>query len=124
MNCSKKKKTNRKIVFYDTGKAPPANPNLEFVHAFDSINSFWEAAGFIGEWIRKLKHSPGEIARDLPTLMENALLIRAILRHVGKGTPAQQPSMGKENISNDPAASEKQPQATAKDGRIFSRDLD
>ena len=95
-----KSKTLRKIEFYDNGKAPPSKPDLNFVHGFDSINSFWDAAIFIEDWIRKKKHVPGEVARDLPVLMERALLIRAILRHVGEPTSPKHPSArkGKENL--------------------------
>ena len=83
-------------MFYDSGK-PPRKPDPTFVHGFDSINSFWDAAIFIENWIRRKNHSPGAVARDLPALMENALLIRAILRHVGTPSSTQQPSTGKEN---------------------------
>ena len=65
------------LVFQEPGTTE--EPDLKFVHAFDTITSFHEAAQFIEDWIRRKKHSPHDFRRDLPELMDNALLIRAVL---------------------------------------------
>ena len=91
--------------------------NLQFVLVFDTITSFRDAAYFIIDWIRKKKHTTQEVARDIPALVENALLIREILRYIDVST--HYPSTDKENVNVD--SSEKLIETTEKkEQQIFS----
>lgn len=44
----------------------------EFVQKFKSLKSFEEAAKFIQDWIKVLKHNATEFANDLPGVLELA----------------------------------------------------
>ena len=85
-----------KLVFQNPEQDVPVRTNLQFILIFDTITSFRDAAYFIIDWIRKKKHTPGEVARDLPALIKNALLIRQSMRCEDALLP--QPSMDKENV--------------------------
>ena len=98
-------------MFHEPGST--SKPDLKFVHAFDTITSHTEAARFIEDWIRKRKHSPADFKVDLPHLMENAIQIRAVLKHVA----GQKPSSDKENTA------EEKDEKPANKVQIFSQTL-
>ena len=105
-------KTRCTMNFHEPGST--AKSDSKFVHGFDSITSFPESARFIEDWIRRKKHSPANFKSDLPLLMETALLIRAIQKHV----ETLSPSADKENTT-----SEKQASMPAEKVQIFSQKL-
>ena len=98
--------------FHEPGST--TKPDCRFVHGFDQISSFPEAARFIEDWIRRKKHSPANFKNDLPSLMETALLIRAIHKHI----EALSPSADKEN-----AACDKKEETHVEKVQIFSQKL-
>jgi len=66
-----------------------AEPNFEFVKAWDNFCSFSKAAGFIEDWIRTKKHNATDFTVDFPAILERAKQVRLVLmlnrRHNNNG---------------------------------------
>jgi len=66
-----------------------AEPNFEFVEAWDNFCSFSKAAGFIEDWIRTKKYKAKDFTVDFPAILERAKKVRLVLmlnrRHNNNG---------------------------------------
>jgi hypothetical protein len=63
------------------GEEDPAEPNPDFLKAFDNLVSFEVAADFIHTWFTKKENNRNmtDFATDFPGLLQRGLYIRRIL---------------------------------------------
>lgn len=73
-------------AFQNDDEEEVAEPNMEFVKAFDSFGSFNKAAGFIEDWIRTKRHNATDFTNDLPAVIERGKTVRSIIVKSRGGT--------------------------------------